>query len=130
MTEGGQVQTRFPMLEWIGIALMFTGLALGFFGDIAGRTARSAAMDGLRKGVETSESVEQLMHALCDCSSQLASALRIQGIAGIGFWTFLLGIAVFTVAARRKSRSQAVSLRRKPGTTEGPLHTKGSRAET
>ena len=93
---------RFSIPEWIGILLMVSGIALGFYGSIAGALQMSASTQKFSIFLEGANDLSEIQSVLKDVSSGLSKGLATTGLAGTGFWSFLSGIAVFVISRRQR----------------------------
>ena len=93
---------RFSISEWIGILLMVCGIALGFYGRIASTLQMSASTQKYSTFLEEAGDLTDIKSATKDVTSGLSRGQATAGLAGIGFWIFLSGIAVFNISRRQR----------------------------
>jgi len=93
---------RFSIPEWVGIILMASGIALGFYGSIASTIQLSASTQDFSAFLEGSGDLSEIKNATKDVSSGLSRGQATAGLSKIGFWIFISGTAVFMISRRQR----------------------------
>lgn len=92
--------SNFSNTEWLGIALMVAGLGIGFYSSISYIQIMQSSLDKFSNTIATNTDLNEIKSATSAVSTNLGGAFTTLGYSGTGFWTFMTGLAAFTVARR------------------------------
>jgi hypothetical protein len=93
----------FTKLEHAGVALMVFGIGVGYYGCSSGHEGITVAVETYADTMGRAGHVRDITNTMSELTHSAAAAGRQFRLGYGGLWTFLLGIAVFSVAGRLRS---------------------------
>lgn len=81
---------------------MVSGIALGFYGRIAGTLQMVTSTQKYSAFLEGPGDLSEIKSVIIDVTAGLSRGQATAGLAGIGLWISLSGIAVFLMSKRQR----------------------------
>jgi hypothetical protein len=88
--------------EWAGIILMILGIIMGLQGCIQSTATIAEATEIFSEYMQGAAELSEIKMAIGKVNYAVSQGISSIRLAGIGFWVFISGIALFTIFRRRR----------------------------